>query len=258
MKNFKGFITEMTAQQGFQYEKNAAKVLKPLGIVPKNFSPAGAGSDIPDLMIQKDGKQAGCELKITAASAGSLVMKYDSGKWSIGKPGEKDDEKLFIIELAKEVGILDRISREWKNEPLKGTGLSQKTKDELATLSKRERYERDLKLFKDIKGEIPATKIEDYYNKKKTYYVNIGTDGFYLLGSSNPLKLKDIPRFGTAAKATYRARVQYKGKDNYQFTFEMQFSVPAGKRSPYNIAPVTSKNNVNIASSLDVAWFVSS
>ena len=88
--------------------------------------------------------------------------------------------------------------------------------------------------------------------------MNIGTDGFYLLGSSNPLKLKDIPRFGTAAKATYRARVQYKGKDNYQFTFEMQFSVPAGKRSPYNIAPVTSKNNVNIASSLDVAWFVSS
>ena len=62
MQSFKGYIIEMasTAQQGFQYEINAVKVLKPMGIVPKNFTPAGAGSDIPDLMIQRAGKEAGC------------------------------------------------------------------------------------------------------------------------------------------------------------------------------------------------------
>jgi len=254
MDSFKGYISEMAAQQGFQYEKNAADALKPLGIVPGNFSPAGAGHDQPDLMIQKYGIKAGLELKISAASAGSLVMKYDSGTWSIGNPNEKDDEKLFIINLAKDVGITKLIQQQWKEEPFKGTGLSKKTEAEAALSSKRERYERDLKMFKDIKGEIPAAKIEQYYNKKKTYYVNIGTHGFYLLGTKNPLKLSGIPRFSKSAKATYRARVQYKGKDNYQFTFEMQFSIPAAKKSPYNIAPVKAKNNVNIGN-LDVKWF---
>lgn len=259
MLKFREHLLEMTAQQGFQYEKNAVKVLKPLGIVPDNFEPAGAGSDQPDLMIKFPGdpnnQAQGCELKITAASAGSLVMKYDSGNWSIGNENETNDEKIFIMDLAKEVGVLDRINREWKAEPLKGTGQSQKVKDEIAVLTKREKYERDLKLFDDIKGEISASKIEDYYNKKKTYYVNVGTHGFYLLGRKNPLGLEGVPRFGTAAKATYRARVQYKGKDNYQFTFEMQFSIPSGKKSPYNIAPVTSKNNVAISNNLDVSWF---
>lgn len=241
-----------TAQQGFQYEVNAANALKPLGIVPKTFTPAGAGSDIPDLMIQRNGKQAGCELKITAASAGSMVMKYDNGKWSIGNPNEKNDEKLFVMELAKEVGVLDAIAKQWKNEPYKFTkdaGL----KAEIAGLGKREVYSKELARFKEIKGEIPATKIEEYYNKKKTYYVNVGTHGFYLLGKKNPLGFKGIPTFGSAASAKYRARVQAKGGGAYQFTFEMAFSIPAAKKSKYNIAPIK-KGSVQIQN-LDVEWY---
>ena len=68
----------MAAQQGFQYEINASDILKPMGFVPASFRPAGAGSNQPDLMLQHKKKKAGCELKITAASAGSLVLKYDS------------------------------------------------------------------------------------------------------------------------------------------------------------------------------------
>jgi hypothetical protein len=293
MKSFKSFITE-SAQQGFVYENNAAKALKLYGIVPQSFTPAGAGSDIPDLLIKKPDspKTAGCELKITAASAGSLVLKYDLGKWTIGNPDETNEEKLFIMDLAQEVGIIDQINRTWDSVPTKGAGnklsaayiqylknlssakvqeeldkmapnilvlvvgakipiaseLAQKELDkrDYGSLSKREMYKRDLSLFKDIKGVIPASKIEDYYNKKKTYYINVGTHGFYLLGSKNPLNLAGLPRFGSSASAKYRARVQYKGKDNYQFTFEMQFSIPADKKSPYNIAPTIGKTvNIN-------------
>lgn len=258
MQSFKQFMAEgkATAQQGFQYEKNAADVLKPLGVVPKNFNPAGAGSDIPDLMIVKDGKQTGCELKITAASAGSLVMKYDNGTWSIGNPKETNDEKLFVMNLAKEVGLLDMIAKKWSNEPYKFT-KDPDLKSEVEGLDKRGVYSAELKRFPEIKGEIAATKIEEYYNKKKTYYVNVGTHGFYLLGSKNPLKLSGVPRFGTSAKAVFRARVQAKGGGNYQFTFEMGFSIPAGKKSPYNIAPIVAKNNVAIDSKkLDLSWFL--
>jgi len=242
MLTFKKYITE-AAQQGFQYENNAAAALKPYDVVPKSFTPAGAGSDIPDLMIKLPGssKQAGCELKITAASAGSLVMKWDpKAGWSIGKEGETDDEKLFIIELAKEVGIIDQLNKQWKNEPYKFT-KNQKVLDEIKDLDKRSKYTAERERFPEMKGNIPATKIEDYYNKKKTYYVNVGTNGFYLLGTQNPLKLNNVPRFGTAAKAGYRARVQSKGGGSYQFTFEMSFSIPRSKNSPHNIAPTVGK-----------------
>ena len=238
----------MAAQQGFQYEINAANILKPMGLVPKTFRPAGAGSDQPDLMLEHKKIKAGCELKITAASAGSLVLKYDikdkRSPWKFGDISEDDTEKIFIKNLADEIDLFSIIQKEWKEIPFK------RDKDDLwkataGKLSKKEQYERDRDTFQDIRGEIPAARIEQYYNKKDTYYVNVGTHGFYLMGKKNPLKLKDVPTFASAAKATYRARVQYKGSDNYQFTFEMQFSIPSSKKSPYNIAPVDGKS-VNI------------
>lgn len=247
----------MAAQQGFLYEENAAKLLKPMGLVPSGFKPAGAGSDQPDLMLSHKRKTAGCELKITAASAGSLVIKYDSknkrSPWGFGKIGPEDKEKLFISELADYVGLFDTIKKQWKDVPLK------REKDDTweATAGKmtpRQRYERDLALFRDIKGEIPASKIEEYYNRKKTYYVNVGTHGFYLFGASNPFGLKGVPRFSQSAKAIYRARVQYKGGDNYQFTFEMQFSMT--NRSPFNIAPVDGKSVTIDKSKLNLACFM--
>lgn len=234
----------MAAQQGFEYEKNAAKFLKPMGLVPKNFVPAGAGHDQPDLMLEYKKKRSGCELKITAASAGSLVLKYDAkdkkNPWKFSDVSEDDSEKIFIKKLAEDVGLFDIIKKKWKDIPFK------REKDKLwevtaGKLSKKKQYERDRDTFPDIRGEIPATKIESYYNRKKTYYVNVGTHGFYLMGPQNPLNLKDVPRFGRSAKATYRARVQYKGNDNYQFTFEMQFSIPSAQKSPFNIAPVDGK-----------------
>jgi len=249
----------MAAQQGFQYEENAAKVLKKMGIVPKNFTPAGASHDQPDLMLEHNKKKSGCELKITAASAGSLVLKYDTkdkkNPWKFGDIDKNDTEKMFIKDLADEIGLFDTIRKQWKEIPFK------REKDELweataGKLTKKQIYERDRDTFKDIRGEIPATKIEQYYNKKKTYYVNVGTHGFYLMGRSNPLKLKDVPTFGSSAKATYRARVQYKGSDNYQFTFEMQFSIPAAKKSPYNIAPVDGKTVKIIEKDINLNCFV--
>lgn len=248
----------MAAQQGFQYEKNAAAELKKIGLVPKTFVPAGAGHDQPDLLLEYKKKKTGCELKITAASAGSLVMKYDANDkknpWKFGDIKKDDEEKIFIRDLAYEVGLFDIIKKQWKEVPYK------RDKDErweatAGKLTPQQRYERDRDTFKDIRGEISATKIEEYYNKKDTYYVNVGTHGFYLMGTKNPLKLKDVPTFGKSAKASYRARVQYKGSGNYQFTFEMQFSIPTNKKSPYNIAPINGKNVTIIKKELNLSCF---
>jgi hypothetical protein len=248
----------MAAQQGFQYEINASDLLKPMGIVPENFKPAGAGHNQPDLMLEYKGVQSGCELKITAASAGSLVLKYDAkdkkNPWKFGNISDDDAEKQFIKDLANDMNLFDEIKKKWKEIPFK------RDKDDLwkataGKLTKKQQYERDRDTFPDIKGEISASKIEGYYNRKDTYYVNVGTHGFYLMGSKNPLKLKGVPTFGSSAKAIYRARVQYKGSDNYQFTFEMQFSIPSSKKSPFNIAPVDGKSVNIIKSNLNLSCF---
>jgi hypothetical protein len=235
----------MAAQQGFQYEINASNFLKGLGYVPENFKPAGAGHDQPDLMLLFNGKTAGCELKISAASAGSLVLKYDfaskTNPWKFGTIKPEEEEKQFIADLAKNIGLFAIIKKQWKEVPYKRDNDPNLSKS-VGKLDPKKKYERDRDTFKDIKGEIDAKVIEEYYMKKKTYYVNVGTHGFYLFGTNNPLKLKGVKRFSEAAKATYRARVQYKGSGNYQFTFEMQFSISAGNKSKFNIAPINGKS----------------
>lgn len=234
------------AQQGFVYEENAAKALKKLGLVPYDFHPAGAGHDKPDLMLIHKGIERGCELKITDASAGSLVLKYDNSKkkWGFGKIKDDEIEKQFIAGVAEEIGIWKLIDAAWAEVPSKYEPKDTQWTKTFGKMSPKERYERDIKLFKDIKGEIPASKIEDYYVSKKTYYVNIGTHGFYLMGNTNPYKLTGVPKFSSSASATFRARVQYKGGGNHQFTFEMQFKMK--QKSPYNIAPIVRKGSVEI------------
>lgn len=235
----------MVSHKGFEYEENATKFLKKLEIVPPTFQPAGASHDQPDLVIKKpsSNKTAGCELKISPTSAGSLVIKYDAKKkeWFFDTPEKEDKEKHFLIKIANQSGALKRVNQEWRGTPAKFSSIEKYT-------DKHKQYKVDLAKYRDIKGEIPGNSIEHYYNRKDTWYINVGTHGFYLLGNSDPLKLNKgderVPRFSQNAKTTYRARVQYKGSGNYQFTFSLEFS--SVQKSPYNIAPITGEGNVQI------------
>lgn len=241
-------LNSRMAQQGFVYEENTVKFLAPMGLCEKVF--AGASHDKPDLTLLRGKESAGCELKITAASAGSLVLKHTNGKWGFNDTSD-DPEKDFIAGIAKKVGLMKLIEKSWKTKPLKRTPVDATLKAQIGKMTPEQIYRRDQANFPDIIGSIPATAIEEYYNAKKTWYVNVGTHGFYLMGTKDPLgynkrlakiKMPAIPMFGKAAQAKYRARVQYKGSNAYQFTFEMQFAIPSANKSPYNIAPVDGKS----------------
>jgi hypothetical protein len=228
------------AQQGFEYEKNAAKFLKEKNLVAPNFHPAGAGHATADLEITYQKQTEGCELKITAASAGSLVLKYDDKlpkgkKWHF-KDVKGDPEKEFLVSIANKVGALKKINAEWDSKPLAFSDTK---------IDGRKKYEIDHKKYDEISDVINPKFISDYYNEKKTYYVNVGTHGFYTFGLKEPFGLNGklrkngmdtIPAFEQSAAARYRARVQYKGGGSYQFTFELSFTMKSS--SPYNIAPI--------------------
>ncbi len=195
------------AQQGFVYEENTVKFLAPMGLCEKVF--AGASHDKPDLTLLRGKESAGCELKITAASAGSLVLKHTNGKWGFNDTSD-DPEKDFIAGIAKKVGLMKLIEKSWKTKPLKRTPVDATLKAQIGKMTPEQIYRRDQANFPDIIGSIPATAIEEYYNAKKTWYVNVGTHGFYLMGTKDPLgynkrlakiKMPAIPMFGKAAQA---------------------------------------------------------
>ncbi len=245
------------AQQGFVYEENACKLLKTFGL--SDGITAGASHTRPDLMLVYKGVSCGCELKITDASAGSLVLKYNpkTKKWGFGDIKDSDSEKLFIKGVAIRLGALDTLDKNWNDvTPYKLDKEYQDDKWKAMTkgLTSRDMYARDGKAFPEQnKKNLSAVMIEDYYAKKDCHYVNVGTHGFYLFGSKNPYKLKDVPRFSDCAEAGWRARVQYKGSGNYQFTFEMSFRMK--KKSPFNIAPISKSSVTILKEQLNISCF---
>lgn len=247
------------AQQGFVYEANAYKALEKFGISVGGV--AGASHDKPDLsIVTKSIKEpSGCELKISPTAAGSLVLKYYNGKWSFATDLKGDPEKIMMKEIAEQYGLLKQLNdsgaegAKWRGKvPILQNDVSGKKILTGGIKDKRKAYEIDIQSFKgenEVHIKVPAKAICDYYNKKKTYYLNVGTHGFYLMNKIDPLKLnakltKKIEDFSNCASARIRVRCQYKGGGDYQFVMTLEFSNV--RKSLYNLCPIASPTNVSI------------
>lgn len=246
------------AQQGFVYEENAYKALKKYEI--STGGTAGASHDKPDLsIVTKSTKTpAGCELKISPTAAGSLVLKFYEGRWDFGEI-KGDPEKLMMVAIAKKYKLLENMNstgtagKDWRGIiPVLQNDSSGKKILSAGVKDKRKAYEMDLKNFggqNEVHIDVPAKAICDYYNQKKTQYLNVGTHGFYLMNKTDPLKLNSklttkIPDFSQSASARIRTRCQYKGSGDYQFVMTLEFSKVA--KSPYNLCPIKSQSDVGI------------
>jgi hypothetical protein len=263
----------MAAQQGFVYEENTTRYLKKFKL--SDGITAGASHTRPDLMLTVRGKEEGCELKISPTAGGSLVIKafaYKKPHWQFGEIDHDETEKQFLKDLAIQSGVLAEINRKWET-PI--YNIADRTKDwerQMLRIPLKERYTSDLKTCPDIKMVLSPDSMTKYYNLKKTYYINVGTHGFYLLGNKDPLGINErmkaagkplVPKFEDVCKITARVRCQSKGitkadaaekskgtigAQGYQFTFTIEFSVPRNT-TPYNIAPISGDNSVTIIES---------
>lgn len=262
----------MAAQQGFVYEENATRFLKKFNL--SDGITAGASHTRPDLMLTVRGKEAGCELKISPTAGGSLVIKAYANKtphWQFGEIDHDETEKNFLKDLAIQSGALKEINLKWSQPVFNVADRSREWERQMLKIPLRERYDIDLKTCPDIRIPIKSDAMSKYYNLKNTYYINVGTHGFYLLGNKDPLGINErmrlikqplVPKFEDVCKITARVRCQSKGitkadaqekskrmigSQGYQFTFTIEFSLPKDK-TRYNIAPI-SGTSVNIIES---------
>jgi hypothetical protein len=252
------------AQEGFLYEEKAYDALHKYGITTGGT--AGASHDKPDLTIQNKKKiKTGCELKNSPTAAGSLVMKYHKGKWGFSSDTKGDAEKEFMLALATKANLLKEMNTsgpagvKWRGKTPALQNDAQGKKMLVGFTDKKKAYDHDLKLFgstNEVHIDVGGKAVSDYYNSKKCHYINVGTHGFFLLNSSDPLGLNKnlkktgqntIPDFSTSANCKIRVRCQYKGGGDYQFVMTLQFY--GVKKSPYNIAPLKagSKSEIDIA-----------
>ena len=272
-------------QQGFQYELNTAAFLKtivtpasPNGVVLSGFRPAGAGSDRPDIVINFNGADDGLEMKISAASFGSLVIHWKllslGSHWQWGDT-EGREEATFLRDVGNRVRVLQTLNTAWADPPNLISDKQVWYEDsELPAL--RERYNQDLANCPDQYFDVRSSAISTYYNRKNTHYINLGSHGFYRLGPNDPLglnqaisnrnatisapnQLPEVPNWNDCHTAQIRCRCQSKGVTRaeereritgsqlggwgHQFTAE--FVVSGVVRSPYNVAPISSGVTIN-------------
>lgn len=249
----------MAAQKGYEYEKNVANFLKKAGLVKSDFNPVGSMHDRADLELYWKRRKINVELKIEAASGGSLVLKWDDSrpkgkKWGFADTSN-DPEKDFLAQLAESCGALKEINRKWTEVPIKRDYKTKEEKLLVEKIPKHKRYPMELKKFPEVNDLLDGRVVADYYKMKDTYYINVGTNGFYLLGTSDPERLNEecrkrglppIPSFSKSARVKYRARVQDKGGGNFQYTFELSFTLNKSASSPYNIGPCAGGGSVTI------------
>ena len=247
----------MPQNLGQIYEESSFKYLKGMNLV--TGEPAGASSNIPDLTIKlgKGKDTAGLELKTNPTAAGGLVMKYIDGTWELGDT-DGSEEKEFLKKLAQDNGILKMANSKrtaWgKSVPyLQYDPKNPKKKIYISNLSPSKAYDKDIKQYggqAEIKVNIDNTSVQKYYNSKSTYYMNVGSHGFYLLGKSDPLDLNGrlkklgldpIPNFNFPV--FIRCRCQDKSGG---YNFNMVQTMKSGPYSPYNFLPMNSSGTINM------------
>jgi len=247
----------MAVSAGTLYEQHLIDRLAPFNYIPADkTSPAGSDDSIPDITIQNSkGQESGVEVKLAenpAFGSGTLAfdvtkhlsnmkpgrgMRGNADPWYIAEVdqygGEIKEAQKMISEMAKAVKLVDKVNDKWywnnKNYPK----YSPWQIDQAASLykrlgvqlpSKQIQYSDDQKYLDDIHIECPYSNIVNYYTKKKSYYIQIGNKGLYILGSNDPLGLrsKGVPSF-SPTESNFRIRFQPKGSTGgpYRFAFEL-------------------------------------
>lgn len=208
------------ANIGIRYEQNINQLLKNKGLQPKKIVSAGA-TDSPNGFVDYHSINFPIEIKKDlSADFAQIELNWDRKKRFFYSKRSKNKEFISILKKGK---FLDEINTRW-------SGIPRKFTQKIPT--KNDRY-RDLDEFPDIKREIKAKLIEQFYNLKDPpiHYIQIGGYGFYCMGD-------DVAGLGVPklkGKGIIRARVKTRNSRKNLYGFLVAIKLRSLKPSKYDI-----------------------
>jgi len=212
--------------KGIKYEDYISQVLEKKGLTDGT---TGGASMNPDMYINHNDVTIPLEVKkdLTADFA-QIELRWDrsSGFYY----SEKTQNPIYRQFLIDETSFLDKINKTWTDIPKKFTKTNYTIED----------LESDLDHFPDIKAQIDATLIEEFYTSKtpSINYMQIGTKGFYYL-KENTCSLRADKLIG---EATLRARVKTRSRSDLKWGFLVAIKLKKVISSEYDIEEQNGKD----------------
>ena len=214
--------------RGIIYENKINGILRRAKLLKPGFHAAGPDKNAPDAIFMKDKKEWKLEIKLDLKldfGQGSLFYDLKTKQWKIG--GDKTASAIWMHDFLESIGVSKIVNKVWKN-----AGAPRKFTVPLESFTKAD-VDNDYRKFKDEYTKVPNSSIEDYYNSKGTYYIQIGGGyGTYYMGK-DPAKL-GVPRFDP--KVSLRIRIKRGGSIpiyNYRFATALRVNTPT--RSKFNM-----------------------
>jgi len=205
---------------GIRYEQYINSLLKNRGFQPKKIVSAGA-TDSPNGFVSYHSINFPIEIKKDlSADFAQIELNWDMQRRFFYSKQSKNNEFISILRKEK---FLDEINTRW-------TGIPRKFTREFLTTNDRHQ---DLDGFPDIKREIKAELIEQFYNLKSPpiHYIQIGGYGFFFMG-------KDVAGLGVPrliGKGILRARVKTRNSRKNLYGFLVAIKLRSLKPSAYDI-----------------------
>lgn len=253
MLNFLTFYKDysiLESKASDKYEKDVADELKRLGF---DASRPPVDPTYSDVLVKHKGKRVWIEVKMNHTDQlGNVRSSYDGSKWfsALEKKGplagKQGPLKIYINKL------LDKHAKDFVAKAQKFTG-----KKKMSSNKGPQQKDPDTINHEEMKKFLATQKtqyiisvpvkdldqaVRDHYSKggksEKVYYLQAGDD-FYKLSNEDPLGVaSDVPLFTGSGDLKMRVSVR-----SSMYEIQPELKVTKMGRSPYSIAPGTTKKN---------------
>lgn len=230
--------------KGFEYENKILKLMSSHGFVSSEFinqNTAGSDNTKPDLVLCLNNQDLNIELKKSLKSqAGGTSANYVNGKFKLVKDIEGVNQKDLFELLNSKKSSIDKFLEFHKSNTFPFT-----------TTKERWNQSVDSGLLKGVNCSIEcdASFIENHYERKNTYYIQIGGKGLYYM--TKDVANLNVPRFNGKVKLEIRAtrngsRLNANGVRVCHSTLRLQARIENITKSSVNLENISSLERFKI------------
>mgnify|MGYP001250886050 CR=1 FL=1 len=236
---------------GFEYELEMDAKIKKTG--RETSGPAGANSLKADLEVKSVLHKTMIKFELKekmSADFAQLNLDYDTSQKKFyidkNKSTSQRDAARVMIGVAERANVINNCNMKWKEVPAKFSMNNEAKRDITA---RKIAYATDLKAFPNfflMEGKLAAKEVENYYNSKDTYYIQIKKKGLYFMGTDK--YNIGCPSFeGSCNSSNLRVRLKANSKSEGRYSFLIALKISRLLKSTMDLDTIgTQSPNVSL------------